>query len=118
MPDERRKVPRYLAAVTATLTDHESGGAQSVQVEVLSLQGCCLKGDAVPAQGKKCRLTFQWLNQEIRAEAQVVWKDRGGLSGLRFLSTDEATAARLRELCAGLRLQPLTPWSAVENPHG
>ena len=118
MPNERRKVPRYLAEVTAVLTDHESGLTHDVQVEVLSVQGCCLRSEGVPTQGKKCRLTFHWKGEGIRAEAQVVWKDGGGLSGLRFTSSDEETVARLRALCASLRLQPLTPWSAIENPHG
>ena len=118
MPNERRKVPRYLAEVTAVLTDSETGQTTDVQVEVLSLQGCCLRGEGVPAKKKTCRLTFHWKKEEIRTEAEVVWKDATGLCGLHFMGTDQETQGRLRTLCASLRLQPLTPWSAVENPHG
>lgn len=118
MPNERRRVPRYLAEVTAQVTDHESAASLDVQVEVLSVQGCCVRGEGVPAQGKKCRLTFHWKGEEIQAEAQVVWKDPSGLAGLHFTTADTDTVSRLRSLCANLRLQPLTPWSAIENPHG
>ena len=118
MANERRKVPRYLASVTAVLTDNESGQTHDVKIEVLSLQGCCLRGDDIPTKGKKCRLALRWKKEEIRTEAQIVWRDSSGLSGLHFISTDEDTLGRLRVLCASLRLQPLTPWSAIENPHG
>jgi len=87
-------------------------------VEVLSVQGCCIRGEGIPAAGKMCRLIFRWKGEEFRAEARVVWQDAEGLSGLRFTSTDQETLAGLRSLCSSLRLQPLTPWSAIENPHG
>ena len=118
MSNDRRRVPRYFAEVTATLTNHESGTSQVVQVEVLSVQGCCVRGEEIPATGRNCRLLFRWKGDEFRAEAQVVWQDKEGLSGLRFTSTDQETLAGLRALCSSLRLQPLTPWSAIENPHG
>jgi hypothetical protein len=118
MTNERRKVPRYFAEVGAVLTCHESGTSEDVQVEVLSVQGCCVRGRGLPAAGKNCRLVLRWNSEEIRAEAQVVWKNPQGLAGLRFTSTDPAALAALRALCSSLRLQPLTPWSALENPHG
>jgi hypothetical protein len=118
MSNERRRVPRYFAELTAVVTHHETGASEEVQVEVLSVQGCCVRGTNVPSEGKKCRLAVRWETEEIRAEAQVVWKDAQGLAGLRFTSADPATLAALRALCASLRLQPLTPWSAIENPHG
>lgn len=118
MANERRKVPRYFAEVTAILTDHESGTTQDVEVEVLSVQGCCVRGAGIPQAGKNCRLLFRWKGDEFPAEAQVVWQDAQGLCGVRFTSTDKETLAGLRALCSSLRLQPLTPWSAIENPHG
>ncbi len=118
MSTERRKVPRYFAEVAAVLTNHETGASEDVQVEVLSVQGCCVRGTGVPATGKNCRLLFRWKAEEFRAEAQVVWKDTQGLAGLRFTATDAGTVAGLRALCSSLRLQPLTPWSAIQNPHG
>ncbi len=116
MANERRKVPRYLADVSATLTHHESGATQTVHVEVLSVQGCCIRGPGIPEAGRKCRLTLRWKGSEIRAEAQVAWKDARGLAGLRFTSTDQESIDNLRALCSTLRLQPLTPWTAQENP--
>lgn len=118
MPDERRKVPRYLAGLTAHLTDPATGLSHDAQVEVLSVQGCCLRTEGVLARGKACRLSFHWKKEEIRVDAQVIWKDPQGLCGLRFTTTDPETVDRLRTLCASLRLQPMTPWSAMENPHG
>ena len=112
MSNERRKVPRYFAELTADLVNHETGVSQEVQVEVLSVQGCCVRGTGTPESGRNCRFVFRWKGEEFRAEAQVVWKDPRGLSGLRFVSTDQESITRLRTLCAGLRLQPLTPWSA------
>jgi len=118
MSNERRKVPRYFAELTADLVNLETSASLEVQVEVLSVQGCCVRGTGIPESGRSCRLVFRWKGEEFRAEAQVVWKDPHGLSGLRFVSTDQESISRLRTLCAGLRLQPLTPWSAIENPHG
>ena len=116
MVNERRSVPRYFADVTAVLILHETGTSQDVQVEVLSVQGCCVRGTGILEIGRKCRLTLRWKNSEIQAEAQVVWKDAHGLAGLRFTSTDQESIDTLRSLCSNLRLQPLTPWTAIENP--
>lgn len=116
MVNERRKVPRYFADVTANLILHESGTSQDVQVEVLSVQGCCVRGAGIPESGRKCRLHLRWKHNQIQTEAQVVWKDVHGLAGLRFTSTDQESIDNLRALCASLRLQPLTPWTAIENP--
>jgi len=116
MVNERRKVPRYIADVNAVLMHHESGTSQNVQVEVLSVQGCCVRGTGIPETGRKCRLSFRWQGNEIQTEARVVWKDAHGLAGLRFTSTDQESVDNLRALCANLRLQPLTPWTAIENP--
>ena len=77
MSNERRKVPRYFAELTAILTNYESGVSQEVQVEVLSVQGCCVRGSGIPESGKNCRLLFRWKGDEFRAEAQVVWKEAG-----------------------------------------
>jgi len=50
------------------------------------------------------------------AGAQVAWKNAQGLAGLRFLDMDQNSSEVLRELCSSLRLQPLVPWAARENP--
>jgi hypothetical protein len=46
----------------------------------------------------------------------VAWKNAQGLAGLRFLDVDQNSSEVLRELCSSLRLQPLIPWTARENP--
>jgi hypothetical protein len=112
---ERRQVPRYIADVSAILTHHETGSASEVAVAVLSVQGCCVKGTAIPEMGRKCRLTIRWQGDEIRAEAHVAWKDAKGVAGIRFLNMDQESSETLRELCATLRLQPLAPMSTDED---
>ena len=116
MVNERRRVPRYFADVRAALFCYDSGMSAEVLVEILSVQGCCIRGEGIPEAGRRCRLTLRWKNSQIVTEAQVVWKDAQGLAGLRFTSTDQDSVDNLRALCANLRLQPLTPWTAIENP--
>ena len=114
--DERRRVPRYFADLSATLEPQPSGASHPVQIEVLSVQGCCLRGENVPESGRKCLLTLHWRGEVICAGAQVAWKNSQGLAGLRFLDVDQNSSEVLRELCSSLRLQPLIPWTARENP--
>lgn len=113
--NERRQGPRYIADISALLTHHETGSASAVAVEVLSVQGCCMKGTAIPEAGRKCRRTIRWQGEEIRTEAQVAWKDAKGVAGLRFLTMDQESSETLRELCATLRLQPLARMSTDED---
>jgi hypothetical protein len=112
---ERRQVPRYLADISAVLTRHDTGLESEVAVGVLSIQGCCVKGPEIPEMGRRCRLTIRWQGEEVRAEAQVAWKDAKGVAGLRFLNMDQESSETLRELCATLPLQPLAPMSADEG---
>jgi hypothetical protein len=112
---ERRQVPRYIADISAVLTRHDTGSESEVNVEILSVQGCCVKGSGIPEAGRKCRLSIRWRGEEIRSEAQVAWKDAKGLAGLRFLNMDQESSETLRELCATLRLQPLAPISTDED---
>lgn len=105
---ERRQVPRYLANVSAAISQPGGGPASDVTVVVLSVQGCCIQGMGAPEVGKKCRLTLAWQAEKIRAEALVVWKDAKGRAGLRFLPMDQQSSETLRELCATLRLQPMS----------
>ena len=116
MRKDRREVPRYFADLTATLQGQESGAPQNVQIEVLSVQGCCIRGEGIPEMGRKCRITLQWHGEQIRMEAQLAWKNSVGLAGMRFHNIDQESSEALRALCSSLRLQPLTPWTALENP--
>jgi hypothetical protein len=112
---ERRQVPRYIADISAVLTRHDTGSESEVAVEALSVQGCCVKGAAIPEAGRKCRLAIRWQGEEIRTEAQVAWKDAKGTAGLRFLNMDQGSSETLRELCATLPLQLLAPMSTDEG---
>lgn len=106
---DRRKVPRYLAEVSAQLSHAQSDSGAKVIVEILSVHGACVRGSDIPEAGRKCRLTLTWQNERIQAEAEVAWKSHQGLAGLKFLSLDEPSSASLRDLLATLRLQPLGP---------
>ena len=109
MVDERRKVPRYLAEVSAQISHAQSDSGSKVIVEILSVQGACVRGHDLPEAGRKCRLTLEWQNERIQAEAEVAWRSHQGMAGLKFFSLDEKSIESLRELLATLRLQPLTP---------
>jgi hypothetical protein len=113
--NERRQVPRYIADISAVLSRHDTGSESEVNVQVLSVQGCCVKGLGIPEAGRKCRISIRWRGEEIRSEAQVAWKDATGLAGLRFLNMDQESSETLRELCATLRLQPLASMSTDED---
>ena len=112
MMGERRKVPRYLAEVSAQISHTQTDSGSKVIVEILSVQGACVRGSDIPEAGRKCRLTLEWQNERIQAEAEVAWKSHQGLAGLKFLSLDEQSSATLRELLATMRLQPLIPGKA------
>jgi hypothetical protein len=112
---ERRRVPRYVAEVSAVVYPAGSAAGSNVTVVVLSVQGCCVQGAGVPEIGKKCQLTLEWEGVEIRTEALVVWKGLKAEAGLRFLSMDQQSSETLRALCATLRLQPMGPTSVDEE---
>ncbi len=106
---DRRKVPRYLAEVSAQISHAQNDTGAKVIVEILSVQGACVRGSDLPEAGRKCRLTLQWQNERIQAEAEVAWRSHQGMAGLKFFSLDEKSVESLRELLATLRLQPLVP---------
>jgi hypothetical protein len=105
---ERRQVPRYLADISAVISQPGGGPTSHVTVVVLSVQGCCIQGVGAPEVGRKCLVTLEWQAEEIQAEAVVAWKDAKGRAGLRFLPMDQQSSETLRELCATLRLQPMS----------
>lgn len=106
---DRRKVPRYLAEVSAHISHAENDAGSKVIVEILSVQGACVRGTDLPEAGRKCRLTLEWQNERIEAEGEVAWKSHQGMAGLKSFSLDEKSLESLRELLATLRLQPLIP---------
>jgi hypothetical protein len=113
--EERRKVPRYLADVSAELSNPLGDSGSKVVVEVLSVQGGCVRGASLPESGHKCRLSLDWQGSQIQADAEVAWKSSRGLAGLRFLALDPKSNENLRELLATLRMQPIPPLKPEED---
>ena len=107
--DERRRVPRYLTEVSAELSHAPGEPGSKVIIEILSVQGSCVRGGALPDAGRKCQLSLEWQGEKIHAEAEVAWKSQQGLAGLKFLSLDQKSSENLRELLATLRMQPIGP---------
>jgi len=107
--DDRRQVPRYLSELPARLSYPGSGAVSRVSVLTLSVRGCCVAGVGGLEAGKTCQLIIEWLGREIRADAEVAWKNPQGRAGLKFLSMEQESGDTLRELLTNLRLQPLIP---------
>ena len=106
---ERRQVPRYMFGVAAKLSHATSATASNVRASVLSVRGCGIEGAGVPAVGQECEIAIEWRGADIHAHAKVVWKRSDGRTGLKFLSIPDEDLERLRELCATLQLQPMSP---------
>jgi hypothetical protein len=104
----RRQVPRYLFGVKAHLSQAATGVASEVIVVNISVSGCCAESPITPKVEETCDVKIEWRGGEIRAQAKVLWKSKEGRAGLRFLTIDQESQDRLRELCATLRLAPLT----------
>jgi len=102
-------VPRYIIDSKVELSRSTSGSRSAATVRSISVRGCRIQGEAVPAAGQKCQLILEWEGREFRCEVEVAWRKRDGDAGLKFLSLDEGQLALLRQLCATLRLEPLAP---------
>jgi hypothetical protein len=106
---ERRSVPRYQYRSQGRLT--HASGSPIIQVDftTLSVRGCRVRGEAIPAVGQHCQVALQWEGLEFRGEAEVKWRKPDGDAGLAFTSIDETNLALIRRLCANLHLEPLAP---------
>jgi hypothetical protein len=105
---ERRKVPRYQFGKLAMLYPAGGGVGTKAVVYGISAQGCSIECERSPEVGKKCELYIDTENAQIGLEAQAVWTDSKGRTGLKFVSVDKETQKRLNELCATLRVQALS----------
>lgn len=106
---ERRRVPRYMCELPARLSTVGTSEVPQVTVSRLAVGGCLIHGTGIPAPRTPCEFQLEWQGREIRAQAEVAWKNAAQNSaGIRFLSIDETSTASLRAICATLRLQPLT----------
>ena len=106
---DRRQVPRYLFNGPAELSQSPGRPALKVALLRISIQGCFAEGPGIPPVGQKCEVSFEWEGKQFRNQAEVIWRKPNGEAGLRFLSLEQRNLETLRELCAGLRLEPLVP---------
>lgn len=106
---ERRGVPRYIFNSPAELIGLPGNPRTTATLRSISVRGCRIWGEAVPAVGEKCQLALEWEGREFRCEVEVAWKRKNGEAGLKFLTLDESGMAFLRGLCATLHLEPLAP---------
>ncbi len=103
---ERRRVPRYVSELRASVTNGSS--TSRVSLITLSVLGCCLEGQELPAPGSTCEVKTDWEGRPLRLQGQVIW-GKNRQAGIKFLSLETETERLLRQVCAGLRLQPLAP---------
>jgi hypothetical protein len=106
---ERRRVPRYISEVRASLVNSASGATTQVSLVTLSVLGGCLEGADLPEPGQACVVQTEWEGRALELPGKVVWKARGRHAGILFEKPDESAEKLLRHICANLRLQPLAP---------
>jgi PilZ domain len=106
---ERRRVPRYISELRASLVNTSTGASTQVSLITLSILGGCLDGSDLPAAGQECEVRTEWEGRALVLPGKVVWKAKEKRLGVAFDSLDEAALKLLRHICANLRLQPLAP---------
>ncbi len=103
----RRQVPRYASEMKAHLNTPAAASPSNVTIVILSVSGCCLEGENLPAPGTKCELSADWEGKQIRLQGEVVWKANQNQAGVKFLTLREDTVNTIRNICATLRLMPM-----------
>ena len=91
---------RYeISSLTYVTLDHANGGI----VRNLNSGGAGIQAVAALPAGEKVRLRFELQNPRVRLEiqAQVVWSQRSGQCGVRFLDISPANARRINEWIFG-----------------
>jgi len=103
---KHRKAKRYRLGLKGVL--HHAGESVGTHVIVrdISTHGCELERTHGSRNGENCELYFDWQGAQVGLEAQVVWKDARGHSGLKFLRIDKESQRRLNDLCSTLSRQP------------
>ncbi|MGE5327217.1 MAG: PilZ domain-containing protein [Deltaproteobacteria bacterium] len=105
---ERRRVPRYVSEMRAKVSVVPGDGSSKVRLITLSVLGCCMEGENLPAPAATCEVSADWDGRMLHLSGEVKWK-KGKQAGVKFISLDEAAERLLRHICANLRLQPLAP---------
>jgi hypothetical protein len=105
---ERRRVPRYVSELRASLSAPAVGEFVKADLVTLSVLGCCLEGSQLLAAGQACEVNTEWEGKPLRLQGEVVW-NKQKQAGVKFVSLDEETQRLLRQICANLRLQPMAP---------
>jgi PilZ domain len=105
---ERRRVPRYVSELVAAISNPATGSRSNVKVVTLSVLGGCVQGSELPAAGQSCEMSVEWEGEQLKMQAEIVWK-HGNQAGITFAALDPETEQLLRQVCAGLRLQPMSP---------
>lgn len=114
---ERRQVPRYHCELKGQIASADSLVGSDVKITTLSVRGSCIHGAGALKRGQKCDLKIEWGTKSLRAEAEVIWADGRGQTGLRFLPMNDETKATLRDLCSTLKLAPIqSPEAPVAKP--
>ncbi len=106
---ERRQVPRYLSELKAQVHQPSTGSRFAVTVVTLSVKGACIEGAGALNKAQKSQLSIDWRGKQFRADAEPTWISKEGRAGLKFVSLEKENEGVLREICATLQLQPLTP---------
>lgn len=106
---ERRRVPRYVSELHASVLNSATGATVEVSLITLSVLGGCLEGADLPEPGQACEVRTEWEGRALELPGKVVWKAKGRRAGILFETLDESAERLLRHICANLRLQPLAP---------
>lgn len=105
---EHRRVPRYVSELRTRLSHLPTGSNWNVILVSLSILGGCAEGSGLPQPGKHFELMTEWEGQDLRIDAELVWKGKDRV-GFEFVPLNPEAERLLRQICANLRLQPLTP---------
>jgi hypothetical protein len=106
---ERRRVPRYVSDLPASISTPAAGRSWTVKLITLSVLGGCVEASELPDPGQVCQVTTEWEGRELALPGKVVWKSKQGRLGVKFAPLEESTDRLLRQVCANLLLQPMAP---------
>ncbi len=101
----RRQFPRYVSELPALLSNPATGTKANVMLVSISLKGGCVEGQGLPETGQQCEINAEWEGRSLLIRSDIVWRTKQQ-AGVRFEVIDDRTQQVLKEICAGLRLEP------------